>query len=144
MRLRAESARAEHFVEPLDRARPDGLGSVERDPDVREIEVLLRADVGGQVVSEVRSRGEDGRVVRHLPQPALRPVHELRRGHEHRPAAGVNRQAQQLDQAHVVEERDPARAGRLLVRGVGLAGLPAGRDDRPVRDHRARRLARRP
>jgi hypothetical protein len=75
-------------------------------------------------------------------KPAERAPDEVERGQEHRPRADAGREARQQHQTHVMEERDPSDARRVLVDAEGCRDLlDVGRHG-SVGDHRAGRCSR--
>ena len=109
--------------EVAQRARLDGLGAAAGDAQARQVEpldVLVLQALGDERVGEVRRVGDGAAVLVDLVEPEARRAHEARRREEDAGDVGEERPDDEADEAHVVEERQPAHA--LVDAGVAIAG----------------------
>ena len=102
--------------EPVDRTRPDGLGSIQGDLPAREIDAV---DLFGAVASDAEIECEVGAardlrpIIVDRPQPAERALHEADRRHKDTQRSDIERLQRIQNEPHVVIERDPADVRRV-------------------------------
>ena len=141
-RTRPEAVGLPGVDELAHRGRIDRLGTVERDPEPRQVEAVAAAQGSGrQHVREVRTRRRGASVGGDPLHPAAGAAHEVGRGTQHEWGAGGDREGEEPHQPHVVVQREPRHEDvvvRVERRGVG-DGIEVGADG-AVRQHHALRV----
>ena len=116
-RARGEAIRRERLDELVERGGADRLGADQDDLPCGEIDALHLVGAqprDAQVVGEIGRGGDLGAVVADRAQPGERALHEAGRREQHAERAEIHRSDHAEDQPHVVIERQPVDAGRML------------------------------
>ena len=141
----AEPVRAEPGGERVQDLGVDQLSGVARGPPGREVEplALFRPDpAGAQVVGEVGRLAVRRPISRDRPQPRRRPLDESERRHQVRRGRAVEGLEQRLDQAIIVEVRQPRHRDALGRVAADLLQLGRIEQQAPMVDHHALGLGR--